>query len=371
MKKTKVLITLVLVLIVGMMPFSYVDAHDIDLDPEKLISFPWLISNGEGTISIDDSQTGYSLYYQAVEIPNSDYTKMEEIQTNGETTLDALDAELEKLDADCDNLKTIRDEAFEDWETKTENNASEEEIAAAKTAYDTAQANYQAKVTEYNTKVQEYKTKFEEINTSIEQLVPTYIDSNWSKTEDGKFSVDLSQFTGDKAFAIWAKLVTSTGTIYYDESIYTMSGTKAEEIAVESINLDKTSLELTEGSNYTLVATVSPSDATNKLVVWSSDNENIAKVEDGKITAIAEGTAIITATTKDGGHSATCKVTVTKKVTTPEPTPTPDTTQPDSTTPDGKYPQAGSLTYIIVLAILGLTIIGILTYKKIKYLNFK
>ena len=367
MKRTKVLLILFLILCISIIPFSYVNAYSVDLDPEKLISFPWIISNGEGTISIDKSQTGYSLYYQAVEIPNSDYVKMEEIQTNGKTALDALDGELKELDAECDNLKTTYDEAFDAWQAKVESGASEEEIEAAKTAYETAKTNYQNKVKEYNNKVAEYKAKSEEINNNIKALVPTYVESNWVKTEDGKFSVDLSQFSGDKEFAVWAKLVGSDGTISYDEATYTMSGTKPKEIAVESISLDKTSLNITEGNNYTLVATINPSDATNKLVIWSSDNENVAKVENGKITAVSEGTATITATSKDGEYTATCKVTVTKKATTP----TQDNKEPDSTIADGKLPQAGSSAYIIVLAILALSVIGIITYKKVKFFNFK
>ncbi len=310
MKKTKVLFILFLILCINIIPFSNVNAHSVDLDPEKLISFPWLISNGEGTISIDKSQTGYSLYYQAVEIPNANYMKMQEIQNNGKTTLDALDGELKKLDAECDNLKSSYDKAFDTWKSKTENGASDEEIATAKTAYETAKTNYQNKVSEYNKKVSEYKTKSEEINNNIKKLVPNYVESNWIKTKDRNFSIDLSQFSGDKAFAVWAKLVSSDGTISYDEATYTMSGTKPTEILVESISLDKTSLTITEGDNYTLVATINPSDATNKLVVWSSDNEAVAKVENGKVMAISEGTATITATSKDGNKKATCTVSV-------------------------------------------------------------
>lgn len=367
MKKIKVLFILFFILCINIIPFDYVNAHSVDLDPEKLISFPWLISNGEGTISIDDSQTGYSLYYQAVEIPNADYVKMEEIKNNGKIALDTIKSELEKLDAECDNLKTTYDEAFEAWEAKVESGASDEEIESAKTAYETAKTNYQNKVKEYNNKVAEYNAKSEEINNKVKALVPTYLENNWLKTEDGKFSVDLSQFSGDKAFAVWAKLVSSNGTISYDEATYTMSGTKVDKVSVKSISLDKTSLNIIKGSNYTLVATIQPADATNKLVIWTSDNEDVAKVEDGKVSAISEGTATITATSEDGKHMATCKVTVIKKDTNSSQ----DNKNPDSTVANGKLPQTGSLTYIIVSFILILSVIVVIIYKKVKYLNFK
>ena len=85
------------------------------------------------------------------------------------------------------------------------------------------------------------------------------------------------------------------------------------DVAVESITLDKTSLDLKTGDNTTLTATVNPESATNKDVTWTSDKPEIAAVEGGTVTAKAEGTATITVTTVDGGKTATCKVTVTPK----------------------------------------------------------
>ena len=85
------------------------------------------------------------------------------------------------------------------------------------------------------------------------------------------------------------------------------------DVAVESVTLDKTSLDLKAGDNTTLTATVNPESATNKDVTWTSDKPEIAAVEGGTVTAKAEGTATITVTTVDGGKTATCKVTVTPK----------------------------------------------------------
>lgn len=68
------------------------------------------------------------------------------------------------------------------------------------------------------------------------------------------------------------------------------------------------------GSVRTLEAIVAPAEASNKTVSWSSDAPAIATVEKdtGKVTGIAEGTATITATTEDGGFTATCQVKVVK-----------------------------------------------------------
>ena len=80
-------------------------------------------------------------------------------------------------------------------------------------------------------------------------------------------------------------------------------------IAVTSVTLNKTELTLTEGESETLTATVKPDDATDKTVTWSSSNTAIATVDaNGKVTAVKEGNAIITA--KAGEYTATCSVIV-------------------------------------------------------------
>lgn len=82
---------------------------------------------------------------------------------------------------------------------------------------------------------------------------------------------------------------------------------------VTGVTLDKTSATLMEGQTTTLTATVSPSDADQK-VTWSTSNSSVASVSStGKVTAKKAGTATITAKTADGGYKATCTVTVTKK----------------------------------------------------------
>lgn len=81
-------------------------------------------------------------------------------------------------------------------------------------------------------------------------------------------------------------------------------------IKVTGVTLDITALTLDVPQTATLKATVAPEDATDKSVTWASDNETVATVVDGIVTAVAEGTANITVTTTDGGFKATCVVTV-------------------------------------------------------------
>ncbi len=77
-----------------------------------------------------------------------------------------------------------------------------------------------------------------------------------------------------------------------------------------SVKLSKSDVVITKDGNETLTATVTPDNATDKTVTWTTSNSNVATVdENGKVTAIGAGTATITATTANG-LTATCKVTV-------------------------------------------------------------
>ena len=90
---------------------------------------------------------------------------------------------------------------------------------------------------------------------------------------------------------------------------YTTASVAPTVIAVTGVKLDKTTLTLNAGKSAQLTATVSPSNATNKSVTWSSNNSNVS-VSGGKVTAKTAGSAIVTVTTADGGYTAQCNVTV-------------------------------------------------------------
>lgn len=81
-------------------------------------------------------------------------------------------------------------------------------------------------------------------------------------------------------------------------------------VRVTGLELDKDSLTLHVGEPGEIIPIISPEDATVNAIIWESDNETIATVENGIITPLEEGIAIITATTVDGGYSATCILVV-------------------------------------------------------------
>ena len=93
-----------------------------------------------------------------------------------------------------------------------------------------------------------------------------------------------------------------------DEKKFNVRQAGVPVISVESVLLDKNELALVEGEESILIATVKPNNATDAFVSWSSADEGVATVRDGKVTAIKEGITTITATA--GNINSTCKVNV-------------------------------------------------------------
>ena len=82
-------------------------------------------------------------------------------------------------------------------------------------------------------------------------------------------------------------------------------------IPVSGICLDLSSITIKEGETVVLTPTITPNNASNKKVIWTSSSNAIATVDnDGKVTGIKAGSAAITSTTEDGGKEATCALTV-------------------------------------------------------------
>jgi uncharacterized protein YjdB len=107
---------------------------------------------------------------------------------------------------------------------------------------------------------------------------------------------------------------TATITVTTEEGNFTASCVVTVEestVLVTGVTLDKERLTIKKGESFSLTATVLPADATNKAVTWSSDDPDVATVDNvGKVTALAVGKATITVTTEEGSFTATCAVTV-------------------------------------------------------------
>ncbi len=125
-------------------------------------------------------------------------------------------------------------------------------------------------------------------------------------------SISSSAFTNSLNVKIYCYANSAAHTYAESKSIsYVLIG----EGAVINIKLDKSDLSLTTGATAILTATFVPSDAANQSITWASSDESVATVVNGKVTAIAPGSAVITATSVDGGYTAVCAVNVTGIVT--------------------------------------------------------
>ena len=147
------------------------------------------------------------------------------------------------------------------------------------------------------------------------------------RTEAASFSASeaLAEMTFKALAPVEETCIEIKAAYFYDSNLQEISVTKPEglklkvtekqmgdqeNILATGIQLDKSELTLEEGEETALNATVTPENASDREVVWTSSDEKIAAVKEGMVKAIAEGSAVITAATRDGKYSVSCRVTV-------------------------------------------------------------
>ena len=106
-------------------------------------------------------------------------------------------------------------------------------------------------------------------------------------------------------------IVTLKSTNNIQDQVYVTVKTK--DVVEEGVTLNKTKLTLDVGDSETLKATITPANATNKTLTWTSSNPSVATVESGKVVAKSNGTTTIKVKTNNG-KEANCEVTVQKKL---------------------------------------------------------
>lgn len=149
---------------------------------------------------------------------------------------------------------------------------------------------------------------FQSLGSPIELAAGTWYILAFKTLKAGNTTVSIWQkFVYDSSYAEITTTATDTVTFTITEP--------STNVPVTGVTLNQTALSLGVGSSSTLTATVAPDNATNKAVTWTTDNAEVATVADGVVTAVAEGTATITATTADGSFTASCTVTVTAAAT--------------------------------------------------------
>lgn len=136
----------------------------------------------------------------------------------------------------------------------------------------------------------------------------------WTSDNEGVATVAGGVVTGVAEGTATITVTSAENDTIRDTATITVENGEPEIVEVESVSVEPAALSLTEEETRNLAHTITPSNATNQNVSWSSDNEAVATVSQaGVVTAIKEGTANITVTTESNNKTATCIVTVTRK----------------------------------------------------------
>ncbi len=144
------------------------------------------------------------------------------------------------------------------------------------------------------------------VSSSTTKLNINATPVNSAATVSGTGNVSLE--TGENSFNITVKAANGNKRVYTVK----VNRSKSSSVALKSIALSSSDISLYKGDSKTLTVSYNPTSTTvDKTVTWISSNTKVAKVSNGKITAVAAGTATITATV--GSCSATCKVKVSEK----------------------------------------------------------
>ena len=146
------------------------------------------------------------------------------------------------------------------------------------------------------------------ITANVKPDNATYRGITWSSSDSSVASVSNGLIVGKKA---GTAVVTVTSV---NRKITAQVNVKVNNVEVDSIKLNNSSYSMHVGDTKVLVATVSPSEATNKTVIWTSSDTSIATVNStGVVTGVKAGTVTITAASNNG-KKATCTVSVAPKI---------------------------------------------------------
>lgn len=154
-----------------------------------------------------------------------------------------------------------------------------------------------------------------QIRAIFDPITATYQNLSWSSTDEEVATVDKNGLvTGVKEGAVSIAAVYRdpiTGVVW--DPIYCKITVEAPLVEAESFKLTPEHRELYVGDNYTVVPVFTPENTTNQKVAFYSSDETVAEIdEDGVVTGIAEGSAVLIGRAEDGNTVETCTVTVVK-----------------------------------------------------------
>lgn len=150
------------------------------------------------------------------------------------------------------------------------------------------------------------------LTATVLPLTATYRDVVWSTNNDKIVTVTSKGLV--TAVSRGTAIITAKTKV--GGYTATCAITVGDKVAVTGLSIDTANLNMLKGDNRTILATVSPSNASEKTIEWSSSDASIAVVnENGVVTAVGTGEAVITAVTRDGSYQKQCKVAVVQPVT--------------------------------------------------------
>ena len=148
-------------------------------------------------------------------------------------------------------------------------------------------------------------------------MLPDSVSSDSSQdasTSSGSASSDSSQDSSTSSSSVSSDSSQDSSTSSGSASSDSSQDSSTPSIPVESISLNYTELRIEKGQQEELLATITPAEATNKEVIWTSADESVATVVDGVVVAIGCGETTITVKTVHGEKTATCAVMVYQSV---------------------------------------------------------
>lgn len=147
----------------------------------------------------------------------------------------------------------------------------------------------------------------EKLTATVQPTNATNTKVTWSSDKTDIATVDANGLVTAKAAGTANITVTTEDGSKTATCAVTVN---PKTVAVTEVKLDKTELELEEGGIATLTAKVTPEDATDKTVTWTSSNNEVATVENGVVTAVKASETPVTITATAGEKTAECTVTV-------------------------------------------------------------
>ena len=223
------------------------------------ITFPTIINNGAGTISVSGNSNNDKIYYQAIVMTDSQYQTINQIE-NDITT------------------------AYNDYKARYDAKKPRyDELRAKVNAGTATEAEYQEALSLYN-ELQQMTTDYEQTRDSLyqrrENAFPRYSDSDWTEAVNGHFTINNTT-SEDKYYVLWVKVGNTT-----DKMIYKVLGRANTTIPVKEISVEvgKT-VELT-GTDGTDLSTIT----------WASDDSTIAVMENNKVKGLKVGATTIRGT---------------------------------------------------------------------------